>query len=65
MQSEALPSDRAKLQRLIDLTAILERINSKISFGAQPSAMEYETLSEANREFGELLVQFSLRPPLR
>ncbi|HDU2624887.1 TPA: hypothetical protein ACP3ZG_000678 [Pseudomonas aeruginosa] len=66
MQSESIPAEvAAKMQRLIDLTALLERLNNKLIYGAQPTTKEYETLSDANREYGELLGQFSLRPPHR
>jgi hypothetical protein len=66
MQSESNHAEvAAKMQRLIDLTALLERLNNKLIYGAQPTTEEYETLSDANREYGELLGQFALRPPHR
>lgn len=65
MQPNITPEVAAKFQRLLDLTAVLERLNSKLTYGAQPTPQEFETLSEYNREFGELLGQFSLRPPPR
>ncbi|NWC83875.1 hypothetical protein HX798_26840 [Pseudomonas putida] len=66
MTNDALSPELAiKVQRLIDLTALLERLNNKLMYGAQPSTEEYETLSESNREYGVLLDELSLRPPLR
>lgn len=45
MQSESIPAEvAAKMQRLIDLTALLERLNNKLIYGAQPTTKEYETL---------------------
>lgn len=66
MTNDSLSPELAmKVQRLIDLTALLERLNNKLMYGAQPSTEEYETLSESNREYGVLLGELSLRPPLR
>lgn len=66
MHRDSIPAEVAeKIQRLIDLTALLERLNNKLIYGAQPTPKEYETLSDANREYGELLGQFALRPPHR
>lgn len=66
MTNESLSPELAmKVQRLIDLTALLERLNNKLMYGAQPSTEEYETLSESNREYGVLLGELSLRPPHR
>ncbi|HGM7876894.1 TPA: hypothetical protein ACKRQV_000224 [Pseudomonas aeruginosa] len=65
MNEKLPPEIAAKMQRLIDLTAVLERLNNKLSYGVQPTTQDFDQLGEANREYGELLGQFSLRPPLR
>lgn len=65
MNEKFPPEIAAKMQRLIDLTAVLERLNNKITYGVQPTTQDFDMLGEANREYGELLGQFSLRPPLR
>lgn len=65
LHSHSSPDLTAKFQRLVDLTAALERINCKITYGAQLTPAEFESLSEYNREFGDLLGEFSLRPPAR
>ncbi|RJX72607.1 hypothetical protein D3M70_30860 [Pseudomonas sp. LS-2] len=57
------PDDLVKLQRLIDLTAFLERVQTKIMYGHQPTPDDYRLLGEGRSEFGDLLSHFNLRPP--
>ncbi|WP_343177064.1 hypothetical protein [Pseudomonas sp. 4810-S13] len=54
---------REQLQRLIDLTAALERTQTKILYGHQPTPDDYQMLGEGRREFGDLLSAFELLPP--
>lgn len=59
-----IPSEaKEKLQRLLDLTASLERVNSKLLHGQQPTTEDYLLLGEGRREFGDLISLFGLRPP--
>ncbi|TCV62801.1 hypothetical protein EDB98_112109 [Pseudomonas fluorescens] len=54
---------REQLQRLVDLTAALERTQTKILYGHQPTLDDYQMLGEGRREFGDLLSAFELLPP--
>lgn len=55
--------EKAKMQRLIDLTALLATLNAKIAYGIQPSPDDYDRLGDSQREYAELLSEFELRPP--
>ncbi|MCT9825975.1 hypothetical protein [Pseudomonas veronii] len=62
--TDVLPRDaKEKLQRLLDLTASLERVNSKVLHGLQPTTEDFLLLGEGRREFGDLIALFGLRPP--
>ena len=45
---------REQLQRLVDLTAALERTQTKILYGHQPTPDDYQMLGEGRREFGDV-----------
>jgi len=55
--------DKAKIQRLLDLNAKIERFNIKIRMGVPPSPAEFDSLTDDQREFADLLSFFGLRPP--
>ena len=62
--TDVLPHEtKEKLQRLLDLTASFERVNSKVMHGQQPTTEDFLLLGEGRREFGDLIALFGLRPP--
>lgn len=56
--------DKAKIQRLLDLSARIERFSVKIQMGVPPSPSDYDSLTDDQREFSDLLSHFGLRPPI-
>jgi hypothetical protein len=55
--------EKCQLQRLIDLTARIERFNLKVSLGINPTSEEFDILSDSNREFADIIGEFKLRFP--
>lgn len=57
--------EQIKLQRLINLTAQVEFLSTKISYGHQLSPAEYDRLGDDQREYADLLGEFNLHPPVK